>query len=154
MKRKRAGDSFFPRVARPSFCYANTPLAFLMPIGPLAADFGLHLGCARTMQARDVGLLLGFGLDLVFFLRTFLLPLEDDSAHHCVFYAHKNFGLLRQHTGFHNLADIGTRHAVRRFGRRQLAALQHHSGFRSAVGIETNHILGCLVQLPVRLVGR
>ena len=40
-----------------------------MPVRAFPADFGFHFRRTGTMQAGDIGLFLGFGLDFVFFFR-------------------------------------------------------------------------------------
>ena len=39
-----------------------------MPVRAFPADFGFHFRRTGTMQAGDIGLFLGFGLDFVFLL--------------------------------------------------------------------------------------
>ena len=58
-----------------------------MPVRAFPADFGFHFRRTGTMQAGDIGLFLGFGLDLVVFFLVFL-AFENNTAHHCFFYTH------------------------------------------------------------------
>lgn len=47
-----------------------------MPVRAFLADFGFHFRRTGTMQAGDIGLFLGFGLDFVFFFRLLFLAFE------------------------------------------------------------------------------
>lgn len=47
-----------------------------MPVRAFPADFGFHFRRTGTMQAGDIGLFLGFGLDFVFFFRLLFLAFE------------------------------------------------------------------------------
>lgn len=47
-----------------------------MPVRAFPADFGFHFRRTGTMQAGDIGLFLGFGLDLFSSLGFSFLPLK------------------------------------------------------------------------------
>ena len=59
---------------------------FLVPVGAFASYLGFHLGGTGAVQARDVRLLFGLGLDFRLFLGALLMALEDDAAGHGFFY--------------------------------------------------------------------
>ena len=59
-----------------------------MSVGTFATDFCLHLGSSGTVQACDVGFLLGFGFDFVLFFGLVFLAFENDAAHHGFFDTH------------------------------------------------------------------
>ena len=59
-----------------------------MAVGTLLADFCLHLGSTRAMEAGDIRFLFGLSLYLIFFGFRATGFLEDHAFGHYLFYIH------------------------------------------------------------------